>query len=156
MTDAEFDFVRKCLWPKVVDWAELRKGGFYSGDRCGICAAEKTVVDHCHVTGLIRGLLCRKCNSEEGANNHIRWIAWRMFAPGLIQGKRQYYVSGIGKRMFLEAPMAEKWLQIIPIHDLLSLENVLGYDRAPNQWNPQFTADQTIWRTMASLQASKA
>jgi hypothetical protein len=42
-------------------------------DQCGACAiclepaqGRKLCVDHCHTTGKIRGLLCRKCNSGIG------------------------------------------------------------------------------------------
>lgn len=35
--------------------------------RCKACGDEtKLVVDHCHETGLIRGLLCRNCNTALG------------------------------------------------------------------------------------------
>lgn len=38
------------------------------GGKCKICLQELTIinVDHCHKTGTIRGLLCRKCNSALG------------------------------------------------------------------------------------------
>jgi len=55
----------KCYYGMTVEeWETLfssQKGA------CGIC--EKAVplcVDHCHETGKIRGLLCRKCNSALG------------------------------------------------------------------------------------------
>lgn len=35
--------------------------------RCGICKVEQDIhVDHCHVSGDVRGLLCSKCNMAIG------------------------------------------------------------------------------------------
>jgi hypothetical protein len=37
------------------------------GNLCVICGSEtKLVVDHCHTTGKVRGLLCQLCNSVIG------------------------------------------------------------------------------------------
>ena len=51
------------LTPTEVD--ELRSE---QGDRCLLCDAtdRELVVDHCHVTGRVRGLLCRSCNTIVG------------------------------------------------------------------------------------------
>ena len=38
------------------------------GDKCAICASavEKFHIDHCHATGVVRGLLCESCNMGIG------------------------------------------------------------------------------------------
>jgi hypothetical protein len=37
------------------------------GGKCAVCRKKRNlVVDHCHNTGVVRGLLCATCNSLEG------------------------------------------------------------------------------------------
>lgn len=37
------------------------------GSKCAICSTEKNlVIDHCHESGRLRGVLCRKCNLAIG------------------------------------------------------------------------------------------
>ena len=50
-------------------FVDMRKA---QGDRCAICGGRVPrvslwVLDHCHETGLVRGVLCRPCNSLLGA-----------------------------------------------------------------------------------------
>lgn len=47
--------------------------------RCAWCGYDRDslVVDHCHMTGLVRGLLCRGCNTREGTTFDGGWGAWR-------------------------------------------------------------------------------
>jgi hypothetical protein len=43
--------------------------GEQQGWLCGICGAdvkEDPVLDHCHDTGTVRGILCRRCNTGMG------------------------------------------------------------------------------------------
>lgn len=54
---------------------EYRKGVLQKyGDRCGVCQTvilkeKERHIDHDHVTGVIRGVLCRKCNLGLGMFN---------------------------------------------------------------------------------------
>ena len=40
--------------------------------RCALCGFRygPLVEDHCHTTGLVRGYLCRSCNTTEGVSDH--------------------------------------------------------------------------------------
>lgn len=57
-----------------ISYEELEEMLREQGGVCGICGIELTFspkatacVDHCHSTGAIRGILCRKCNAGIGA-----------------------------------------------------------------------------------------
>lgn len=47
--------------------------------RCAVCGQRGDLVrDHCHDTGLVRGLLCRSCNVCEGFSSPgFDWTGWR-------------------------------------------------------------------------------
>lgn len=50
---------------------------------CGICKQKdmrRLSVDHCHTTGVIRGLLCKKCNQ----------FLWALDHPGWLEQAKQY------------------------------------------------------------------
>lgn len=36
------------------------------GGKCPVCSREDLVLDHCHDTGRVRGVLCNKCNQAIG------------------------------------------------------------------------------------------
>jgi hypothetical protein len=61
--------------------------------RCAICGwnREELVTDHDHETGLIRGLLCRSCNTREGIRGDGVFAAYRSRNPALILGVRARY-----------------------------------------------------------------
>jgi hypothetical protein len=65
--------LRKAYGITAVDYAWMENE---QDRKCKICATDYTetrnqrlVVDHCHDTGKVRGLLCHKCNAGHGQYN---------------------------------------------------------------------------------------
>jgi Recombination endonuclease VII len=70
--------VRRALEPDYRDGERARRYGLtladyralqaQQGNACAICrkVTRALCIDHCHVTGRVRGLLCRSCNSALG------------------------------------------------------------------------------------------
>jgi hypothetical protein len=54
------NWVRRTYGPAGVELEERR----LAGDPCDVCGrtTEPMNIDHCHVSGEVRGLLCRDCN----------------------------------------------------------------------------------------------
>lgn len=74
---------RKRQPPKGLWWDEFGLGSESGKHHCSMCGAyEVCVVDHCHITGFIRGLLCRSCNLAE-ARGGPHWAVWEVMAPQL-------------------------------------------------------------------------
>lgn len=76
--------------------------------RCATCRREATrvVIDHCHVTGWVRGLICRSCNNTAGSgwpnlpllNDMCSPVitAYVQLPPAVVAGLVRPYVSSWG------------------------------------------------------------
>jgi hypothetical protein len=67
--------------------------------RCGLCGfIERLVMDHDHRTGLERGLLCRSCNTSEGAGRYPLMDPWRDGVnTANYLGPPEVYVNAFGQ-----------------------------------------------------------
>lgn len=97
-----------------VDWYLVLRQ--WQRDRCGMCGVQervagRLVMDHDHMTGLIRGWLCRSCNVTEGRSDHPRWEAWRNGQnPAAILGISEEYIHMIPGAAVLERMAREEAL----------------------------------------------
>lgn len=83
----------------LVDMNRYRFDQFHA-DRCALCEAPfgrlyTRCVDHCHVTGQMRGLLCKGCNSSEGNGDSPIARLYRAWHPAAILDHHAMY-SGTG------------------------------------------------------------
>lgn len=60
-------------------WKTWPESKWFDRLRCAMCgfADDRTVRDHCHETGLVRGRLCYSCNQIETSSDAEHWQAWR-------------------------------------------------------------------------------
>lgn len=70
----------------------LRK---WQAGACAMCSAARgrLVVDHCHQTGKVRGLLCTSCNTAEGMHSAPAFVAYRERPPAVMLGVEEQYGS---------------------------------------------------------------
>lgn len=70
----------------------LRK---WQAGSCAVCSASRgrLLVDHCHATGLVRGLLCSSCNTAEGVGAARVFTAYRSRPPAVMLGLEEQYGS---------------------------------------------------------------
>lgn len=78
--------------------------------RCAICGDRvQLVTDHDHRTGLIRGQLCRSCNSLEGFGHGGVWSRYRERYPALICGLFERYWNPFTKEFAAPAAAYDPW-----------------------------------------------
>lgn len=79
------------------DCPEMELLDAYQEGKCAICGKDcsksgsRLVMDHCHESGLIRGLLCDGCNTSEGKSNYPVYRAYRKVYPTKILGLKMIY-----------------------------------------------------------------
>lgn len=83
----------------------------HQAGRCAVCEEEKRlVVDHDHVTGYVRGLLCSRCNVTEGTKDWPWLRAYRSNPPARAIGLRVAYGRHLPRKVRRPDPIVhEEW-----------------------------------------------
>ena len=70
----------------------------WQAGRCGICSSQRRLVtDHDHSTGLIRGLLCYRCNIAEAFQTVGPYRRYRERPPAAILGVQARYWNPLAR-----------------------------------------------------------
>ncbi|MDT0270597.1 endonuclease domain-containing protein [Streptomyces sp. DSM 44915] len=108
-------------------WSLERAAGALDGEsvlinwqagRCAVCGHVRDLVcDHDHATGLVRGWLCRSCNTTEGTNQNPDTIfaRYRERHPAAILGVTIRYLNPVTgdyakPQLTREVGRADRWV----------------------------------------------
>ncbi|MGP4114642.1 endonuclease domain-containing protein [Streptomyces sp. 4N509B] len=89
----------------------------WQAGRCAVCGRVRDLVcDHDHATGLVRGWLCRSCNTMEGTNRDPDTIfaRYRERSPAVILGITARYLNPVTgeyakPQLTREADWEDRW-----------------------------------------------
>lgn len=86
---------RPACWSWLVSHLDRQRQSLehWQAGRCALCGQAHQVLDHDHVTGWIRGYLCRGCNISEGSNAGRVFQRYRKWNPARILGIWEFYNS---------------------------------------------------------------
>lgn len=81
----------KIIWSELKDYRIIPPPEYIAGNllieiqgySCLICESKNDLIhDHCHQSGMVRSILCRRCNVLEGLSGNTRpWKIYRAYAP---------------------------------------------------------------------------
>jgi Recombination endonuclease VII len=88
-----------CVNAAVAEFPAFQLLSDWQAGRCAVCGGKSEVNDHDHQTGLVRGELCRSCNSME-AYAYLPsspFVRYRTKNPASILGLSILYVDPFGR-----------------------------------------------------------